>query len=137
MLDSMGHIVYNKRAVKQNDFAEGAMEKKVQLGWLFEFYGPLLTEHRREVMRLYCEEDCSLAEIASELGITRQGVHDAVSKSQAQLEGYEQKLGLIARYQRLMRAMADCRTALNEVQPAGGTEDRLKKAIRLLDEMEP
>lgn len=113
------------------------MEKKVQLGWLFEFYGPLLTEHRREVMRLYCEEDYSLAEIATELGITRQGVHDAVSKSQAQLEGYEQKLGLIARYQRLMKAMADCRAALTEVQPAGGTEDRLKSAIRLLDEMEP
>ena len=113
------------------------MEKKVQLGWLFEFYGPLLTEHRREVMRLYCEEDYSLAEIATELGITRQGVHDAVSKSQAQLEGYEQKLGLIARYQRLMKAMADCRAALPEVQPAGGTEDRLKSAIRLLDEMEP
>lgn len=113
------------------------MEKKVQLGWLFEFYGPLLTEHRREVMRLYCEEDYSLAEIATELGITRQGVHDAVSKSQAQLEGYEQKLGLIARYQRLMKAMADCRAALTEVQPAGGTEDRLTMAIRLLDEMEP
>ena len=113
------------------------MEKKVQLGWLFEFYGPLLTEHRREVMRLYCEEDYSLAEIASELGITRQGVHDAVSKSQAQLEGYEQKLGLIDRYRRLIKAMADCRTALMEVQPAGGTEDKLQSAIRLLDEMEP
>ena len=113
------------------------MEKKVQLGWLFEFYGPLLTEHRREVMRLYCEEDYSLAEIATELGITRQGVHDAVSKSQAQLEGYEQKLGLIARYQRLMRAMADCRAALTEVQPTSGTADRLESAIRLLDEMEP
>lgn len=113
------------------------MEKKVQLGWLFEFYGPLLTEHRREVMRLYCEEDYSLAEIATELGITRQGVHDAVSKSQAQLEGYEQKLGLIARYQRLMKAMADCRAALTEVQPTGSTADRLESAIRLLDEMEP
>lgn len=113
------------------------MEKKVQLGWLFEFYGPLLTEHRREVMRLYCEEDYSLAEIASELGITRQGVHDAVSKSQAQLENYEQKLGLIGRYQRLMKAMADCKAALMEVQPTGGTADRLQSAIRLLDEMEP
>ena len=113
------------------------MEKKVQLGWLFEFYGPLLTEHRREVMRLYCEEDYSLAEIAAELGITRQGVHDAVSKSQSQLEGYEQKLGLIARYQRLMHAVDACKTSLRRVQPIPGTEAHLADALQMLDQMEP
>ena len=113
------------------------MEKKVQLGWLFEFYGPLLTEHRREVMRLYCEEDLSLAEIAAEIGITRQGVHDAVSKSQAQLEGYEQKLGLIARYQRLMHTVDTCRASLNQVIPTPGTQAHMQNALQLLDAMEP
>lgn len=113
------------------------MEKKVQLGWLFEFYGPLLTDHRREIMRLYCEEDYSLAEVASELGITRQGVHDAVSKSQAQLEGFERKLGLLDRYRRLMKTVADCKTALKSVQPAAGTEDALTRASALLEEIEP
>lgn len=113
------------------------MEKKVQLGWLFEFYGPLLTEHRREVMRLYCEEDYSLAEIAAELGITRQGVHDAVSKSQTQLEAYEQKLGLTARYQRLMHTVDTCKAALQKIQPTDSTAAQLNEALRLLDEMEP
>jgi len=113
------------------------MEKKVQLGWLFEFYGPLLTDHRREVMRLYCEEDYSLAEIAAELGITRQGVHDAVSKSQAQLEAHEQKLGLMARYQRLMRTVETCRATLQKIQPTDSTAAQLAEALRLLDEMEP
>ena len=113
------------------------MEKKVQLGWLFEFYGPLLTDHRREVMRLYCEEDYSLAEIAAEMGITRQGVHDAVSKSQTQLEGYEQKLGLMARYQRLMVSVDECRSSLKKVIPTPGTESHMNQALALLDEMEP
>lgn len=113
------------------------MEKKVQLGWLFEFYGPLLTEHRREVMRLYCEEDLSLAEIAAEMGITRQGVHDAVSKSQAQLEGYEQKLGLIDRYQRLMHAVDTCKSSLKKVIPSAGTEAHMNEALAMLDQMEP
>lgn len=113
------------------------MEKKVQLGWLFEFYGPLLTDHRREVMRLYCEEDYSLAEIAAEMGITRQGVHDAVSKSQMQLEGFEQKLGLMARYQRLMQGVDECRSSLKKVIPTPGTEAHMKQALALLDEMEP
>ena len=113
------------------------MEKKVQLGWLFEFYGPLLTDHRREVMRLYCEEDYSLAEIAAEMGITRQGVHDAVSKSQTQLEGYEQKLGLMARYQRWMQSVDSCVSSLKKVIPTPGTEAHLNQALALLAELEP
>ena len=113
------------------------MEKKVQLGWLFEFYDPLLTEHRREVMRLYCEEDLSLAEIAAEMGITRQGVHDAVSKSQTQLEGYEQKLGLMGRYQRMMHMVETCKASLEKVVPAAGPEAPMQTALQLLDEMEP
>ena len=113
------------------------MEKKVQLGWLFEFYGPLLTEHRREIMRPYCEEDYSLAEIADELGITRQGVHDAVSRAQAHLEDCERKLGLIRRYRRLMHSVSDCRALLAELQFAGCADERLERAIGLLDEMEP
>ena len=37
------------------------MEQRVELNYLMDFYGPLLTEHRRELMRLYCEEDLTLA----------------------------------------------------------------------------
>ena len=64
------------------------MEKRVELSLLMDFYGPLLTEHRREVLRLYCEEDLSLAEIAEQLGITRQGVSDALQKGRRQLMDY-------------------------------------------------
>ena len=74
------------------------MEQRVELNYLMDFYGPLLTEHRREVMRLYCDEDLSLAEIADQLEITRQGVSDAVNKARRQLSDYEAKLGLVARY---------------------------------------
>lgn len=52
-------------------------------------------------MRLYCEEDLSLGEIAEQLRITRQGVSDALKKAKAQLEDYEAKLGLAARERRL------------------------------------
>ena len=45
------------------------VETRVELTCLLDFYGPLLTEHRREVLRLYCEEDLSLAEIAEQLRI--------------------------------------------------------------------
>ena len=64
------------------------MEQRVELNYLMDFYGPLLTEHRRELMRLYCEEDLTLAEIADQMDITRQGVSDALNKARRQLDDY-------------------------------------------------
>ena len=40
------------------------MEERIELNYLLDFYGPLLTSHRQELMRLYCEEDLSQQEIA-------------------------------------------------------------------------
>ena len=60
---------------------------------LYDFYGELLTQRQKEVMELYNEENLSLAEIAEEFGISRQGVHDALHKAQKALEEYERKLG--------------------------------------------
>lgn len=65
---------------------------------LYDFYGELLTDRQKEVMELYNEENLSLAEIAEEFGISRQGVHDALHKAQKALEEYERKLGLVERF---------------------------------------
>lgn len=62
---------------------------------LYDFYGKLLTPKQREVMRLYYEEDLSLGEIAEELKISRQAVHDILRRSEQALEKYEKKLGLL------------------------------------------
>ena len=82
------------------------IEERIALGTLLDFYGPLLTEHRSEIVRQYCEEDMSLSEIADTMGITRQGVSDALNKARRQLEDYETRLGLAARY-RLIRREAE------------------------------
>lgn len=108
-------------------------EARIELIWLMDFYGPLLTEHRREVMRLYCEEDMTLAEIAEELEITRQGVSDAMKKARAQLEDYEKKLGLAARYRALGDAAQRCLDALNRVQGSDGDDAHLSAARLALE----
>lgn len=92
------------------------MEQRVELNYLMDFYGPLLTEHRRELMRLYCEEDLTLAEIADQMDITRQGVSDALNKARRQLDDYEQKLGLVARYRALTGQAQRCLEALGEIR---------------------
>ena len=100
------------------------VEARVELNYLLDFYGPLLTQHRREVLRLYSEEDLSLAEIAEQLGITRQGVSDAINKGRRQLSDYEEKLGLAGRYRALGEEARRCLEALSGVRAEG--EDRLR-----------
>ena len=112
------------------------MEKRVELNWLLDFYGPLLTPHRRALLRLSCEEDLSLSEIAEQTGITRQGVHDAIRNAQAQLESYEEKLGLLGRYRALERAVSECRASLKAVEPTEESKDALLNAARALDKIQ-
>jgi len=69
-------------------------EKNLHIGYLLDFYGDMLPERKRSVMDMYYNEDLSLAEIATEIGISRQGVRDIIKKSEDELNFYEQKLGL-------------------------------------------
>ena len=104
------------------------MNERVQLNYLLDFYGPLLTEHRRELLGLYCEEDMSLQEIADQLAITRQGVSDAVNKARRQLEDYERKLGLVARYRALIEEARSGLEALNAVSSEGESFPEIERA---------
>ena len=76
------------------------MEKIVQQTLLYDFYGELLTEHQRRIYEDAVFNDLSLSEIAREAGISRQGVHDLIRRCDRTLEGYEEKLGLIAKFQK-------------------------------------
>lgn len=75
------------------------MEEKVEQTYLYDFYGELLNEHQREIYEKFVFEDLSLGEIATEEGISRQGVHDLIKRCTKTLEGYEEKLHLIAKFQ--------------------------------------
>ncbi len=74
------------------------MEKIVEHGLLYDFYGELLTEHQRQIYEDAVYNDMSLAEIADIQGISRQGVHDLIKRCDRALESYEQKLHLVERF---------------------------------------
>lgn len=65
---------------------------------LYDFYGDLLTERQKEFYDLYYNEDFSLAEIAENVGITRQGVRDVIVRAEAILREMEEKTGIVARF---------------------------------------
>ena len=109
------------------------MEARVELNYLLDFYGPLLTEHRQEVMRLYCEEDLSQQEIAEQLDITRQGVFDAIAKAKRQLMEYERRLGLVARYRAQSAAAERCLGALDRLHAPEEDAAVLNEIRRLLE----
>ncbi len=68
---------------------------------LLDCYGPALSERCREVTEAYYEDDLSLAEIAENCGITRQGVHDALRRGEAELQALERALGFARKTDRL------------------------------------
>lgn len=73
----------------------------MRMALLLDFYGDILTERKLEIMQMYYDEDCSLSEIAEEMGISRQGVRDAVKRSECELSSFEDKLGLAMRFKKL------------------------------------
>ena len=74
------------------------MAKDLRITFLLDFYGDMLTEKQREVVECYYNEDLSLAEIAEEKGITRQGVRDGIKRAEQQLLEMEERLGLAKRF---------------------------------------
>ena len=76
------------------------MEKIVEQTLLYDFYGELLTDHQKEIYEDAVFNDLSLSEIADQQGISRQGVHDLIKRCDKTLAGYEEKLGLIRKFQR-------------------------------------
>ena len=111
------------------------MEDRLETGWLLDFYGPMLTDRQREILSLWCEDDLSLSEIASQEGISRQGAYDTFRTAEQRLRELEERLGLLSRYRRLTEGLGTC---LEEVRAIPGEKARRAEALlsRLLAEEE-
>lgn len=90
MLDSVIFLLYSRKG--------DCMERIVEQGLLYDFYGELLTEHQKKIYEDVVYNDLSLSEIAQENGISRQGVHDMVRRCNHMLTEYENKLHLVERF---------------------------------------
>lgn len=74
------------------------MEKFVEQTLLYDFYRELLTERQQQVYESVVLEDYSLSEVAEDLGISRQGVHDMIKRCNHTLEEYESRLHLVEKF---------------------------------------
>ena len=103
-------------------------EKNLNIGYLLDFYGDVLTERKKDALDAYYNNDMSLAEIAEDMGISRQGVRDIIKKSEEELLFYEEKLGLAMKFD---EAQNHARRAL-EICERENLSDDLKEEITLL-----
>ena len=78
--------------------------KNLNIAYLLDFYGDVLDEHTRSVMKAYYDDDLSLSEIAEGVGISRQGVRHVIKKGEEQLSFLEDRLGLAAHNEELEHA---------------------------------
>ncbi len=90
-------------------------EKDLSIAFLLDFYGEILTDKQREVIGLYYDEDLSLAEIAAQANITRQGVRDSIKHGEATLREMEQKLGLAEKFASSQKMLSEISEAASKI----------------------
>ena len=94
------------------------MTKNLHISAWLDVYGAFLGDKARTLTEYYYNEDLSLAEIAENEGITRQGVRDQIKRAEAQLLSLEEKCGYCEKFSRLKELSTSCKDdedALSEV----------------------
>lgn len=105
------------------------LEKSVEIGTLCAFYGGLLTDRQLDALRLHYEEDLSLGEISEELGVSRQNVHELITRSVQKLRRYEQALGAA------QRAEQTAKTLRQALELMDGADAKLEEARALIGQI--
>jgi predicted DNA-binding protein YlxM (UPF0122 family) len=105
------------------------LEDASKMNLLYDFYGGLLKQKQREVFRMYFAEDLSLAEVAANVGVSRQAVHETLRKSAAALEGYENSLGLAAKYALAEKTLTGVGAAINRLAEERASDAELTERL--------
>lgn len=103
----------------ENIAKESSIEKLEWKGMLYDFYGELLTDHQKKIFENAVFDDLSLSEIATEQGISRQGVHDILKRCDKILAEYENKLHLVEKFAKIKQMVQEINTLTDD--------DKIKK----------
>lgn len=113
------------------------MAKNMEISLLFDFYGDMLTQKQRDMIELYYNDDLSLAEIAENEGITRQGVRDTIKRAESQLLEMEDRLKLARRFREMKEGLETIRFAARDIQEMndryGFSNDIHERVSRILE----
>lgn len=102
---------------------------------LFDSYGEVLTPRQKEFFDLYYNEDLSLAEIAENYGISRQGVRDVIVRAEAIMTDLEDKTGLMKRFMLMQQQVQAILDAAEKIQTVNYRQYDNPELARLADEI--
>ena len=102
---------------------------------LFDFYGEVLTPRQKEFFDLYYNADLSLAEIAENYGISRQGVRDVIVRAEAIMTDLEDKTGLMKRFLQMQQQVHAILDAAEKIQTVNYRQYDNPELARLADEI--
>ena len=102
------------------------MSKDLEMSYLLDFYGEVLTEKQRDVMEQYYNDDLSLSEIADNAGITRQGVRDLIKRAEQTLVSLEESCRYCERFLKLKELSGKARA---------GDKGAAEKIFDIIDEL--
>ena len=89
------------------------LAKDLSVSVLLDFYGELLTPKQAEALDLYYNQDLSLAEIAEDTGVSRQGVRAFIKQGEAHLVNFEEKLGMAKRFEEISKLVEEIESELS------------------------
>ena len=119
------------------------MSKNLEMSYLLDFYGNVLTEKQRDMMQQYYNMDLSLSEIADNFGITRQGVRDSIKRGESVLLELEEQVGFADKYRSLMDGIDKIKTLAQNIafynSASYTTNDEIHKSatdiMRIIDDL--
>ncbi len=113
---------------------DNGFEQRIRFVTLYEMYGALLTKKQRACLELYFCEDLSLGEIADELSVSRQAIHDLLKRVEQTLEHYEEILGFLQMKEANEVFVQEAQDLLKEAQKTKSTKD-LAKVQKILSRL--
>ncbi len=103
--------------------ADDALKEIVELTRLYDVYGPLLSDHKKEIFESYVLDNYSLAEIAEQVGISRQGVRDIVKRCSKELQEAEDKLGFLKKLDRVSEIVEETKEKNSNIEVSKKLEE--------------
>lgn len=94
-----------------------SLGQRIRDGLLLDVYGALITEKQRLACEMVLLQDLSLSEAAGSLKVSRQGVHDLITRAREHMENAEKALGLLekeGKYGELLKLLEENRNHLPE-----------------------
>ena len=131
-------LLYNKAVQSLLPYqakVDDMLDKVLRIGLLFDFYGALLTDKQQYCLEVHYLRDLSLSEMAVELNVSRQAVHDILRRAEQLLEDYEAKLKLVERHQREQILLGEIYALLSSMPQQVVERSEMRFTLEKLNEL--